>query len=211
MTTPFMLAPLPYEDNALEPVISARTIDFHYGKHHKAYVETLNKLVAGTRFADMKLEQIVRATAEAKDATEKKIFNNAAQVWNHDFYWRSLSPKKTKPSGELNSRIEQDFGGTDELVAEIAKAGKEQFGSGWAWLVSRNGKLAVEKTSNAMTPMAKGSNCLLTIDVWEHAYYLDYQNERPKYLEEVLAKILNWDFAGENLVREGEAVRAAAE
>ena len=211
MAAPFTLAPLPFDESALEPVISARTIGFHYGKHHKAYVDTLNELVPGTRFADLKLEQVVRATAEANDADEKKIFNNAAQVWNHDFYWRSLSPKKTKAAGELNSRIEQDFGGVQELVAEIAKAGKEQFGSGWAWLVSKNGKLAVEKTSNAMNPMAKGVNCLLVVDVWEHAYYLDYQNERPKYLEAVLGKILNWDFAAENFARAGEAVRAAAE
>ncbi len=211
MTAPFSLAPLPWEENALEPVISARTIGFHYHKHHATYVKTLNELVVKTKLADMKLEEIIRATAGAKDDSEKNIFNNAAQVWNHDFYWRSMNPTKTKLSGKLASAITRDFGGTAELIAALAEAGKTQFGSGWAWLVSKDGKLSVEKTGNAMTPMAKGTNCLLTVDVWEHAYYLDYQNERPKYLESLLGKIINWDYAAENLSREGEAVRAAAE
>lgn len=211
MTGPFKLAALPWDDAALEPTISSRTISFHYYKHHQAYVDTLNMLVEKTKFADMKLEKIVQATAKASDDTEKKIFNNAGQVWNHDFYWRSLSPAKTEPSAELASAIARDFGSTAELVSQLAEAGKTQFGSGWAWLVSKGGKLSVTKTANAMTPMAEGINCLLTVDVWEHAYYLDYQNARPKYLEAVLAKILNWDYAAENLAREGEAVRAAAE
>jgi len=211
MSGPFELAPLPWEENALEPTISARTISFHYHKHHKTYVDTLNKLVEGTKFADMKLEKIVQATAKSDDDKEKKIFNNAGQVWNHDFYWRSLSPAKTEPSAELASAIARDFGGTSELIAQLAEAGKTQFGSGWAWLVSKGGKLSITKTANAMTPMAEGINCLLTVDVWEHAYYLDYQNARPKYLEAVLANILNWDYAAENLSRENEAVRAAAE
>ncbi len=211
MSGPFKLAPLPYDDAALEPVISSRTISFHYYKHHQAYVDTLNTLVEKTKFADMKLEKIVQATAKSEDEKEKKIFNNAGQVWNHDFYWRSLSPAKTEPSGALASAIARDFGGTDTLIAQLAEAGKGQFGSGWAWLVSKDGKLSVTKTANAMTPMAEGVNCLLTVDVWEHAYYLDYQNARPKYLEAVLAKILNWDYAGENLAREDQAVRAAAE
>jgi len=211
MSGPFKLAPLPYQDAALEPVISARTISFHYYKHHQAYVDTLNTLVEKTKFADMKLEKIVQATAKSGDDKEKKIFNNAGQVWNHDFYWRSLSPAKTEPSGALASAIARDFGSTDTLIAQLAEAGKTQFGSGWAWLVSKNGKLSVTKTGNAMTPMAEGVNCLLTVDVWEHAYYLDYQNARPKYLETVLGKILNWDYAAQNLSRENEAVRAAAE
>jgi superoxide dismutase, Fe-Mn family len=159
----------------------------------------------------MKLEQIVEATAAATDENEKKIFNNAAQVWNHDFYWRSLTPTKTEASGKLASAITRDFGSTAELITKLAEAGKTQFGSGWAWLVSKDGKLSVEKTGNAMTPMAKGVNCLLTVDVWEHAYYLDYQNARPKYLESVLGNILNWNYAAENLDRESHAVRAAAE
>jgi len=206
----FTLAPLPWDEAALEPVISAKTIGFHYGKHHKAYVDTLNTLVPGTRYADMKLEQIVQASFGKDSADDKKIFNNAGQVWNHDFYWRSLAPKASKASGKLAQAIERDFGGTAKLIEQLAEAGKTQFGSGWAWLVSKGGKLSVEKTPNAETPMAKGTNCLLTVDVWEHAYYLDYQNARPKYLEEVLGKILNWDFASENLDREGEPVRAAA-
>jgi Fe-Mn family superoxide dismutase len=211
MSAPFTLAPLPWDESALEPVISGKTISFHYGKHHKAYVDMLNTLVAGTQYADMRLEKIVQATAKATEAKEKKIFNNAGQVWNHDFYWRSLTPARTEPSGKLASAIARDFGGVAELVAKLAEAGKDQFGSGWAWLVSKEGKLSVEKTPNAATPMADGINCLLTVDVWEHAYYLDYQNARPKYLEAVLDRLLNWEFAAENLEKEGQAVRAAAE
>ncbi|HTT96715.1 MAG TPA: superoxide dismutase [Rhizomicrobium sp.] len=211
MAGPFKLNPLPYDESALDPAISAETIGFHYNKHHKTYVETLNKLVEGTRYADMKLEEVVRATHGKTANEEKKIFNNAGQVWNHDFYWRSLSPKATLLGGKLEQSINRDFGDVDTLIKELAEAGKTQFGSGWAWLVSRDGKLSVEKTSNAENPMAEGINCLLTIDVWEHAYYLDYQNERPKYLEAVLTKLINWDFAGENLDKEGHAIRAAAE
>ena len=211
MASPFKQSPLPWAEDSLAPTISAETIQYHYHKHHAAYVKTLNELVEGTRFADMKLEEIVRATVNAKDGTEeKKIFNNAGQVWNHDFYWRSLTPKSHKPAGDLAKAIERDFGSTDKLIEELAKAGKEQFGSGWAWLVSKEGKLAVDKTSNAIDPMAKGINCLLTVDVWEHAYYIDYRNERPKYLEAVLGKLLNWDFAAQNLAQESHPVRAAA-
>jgi Fe-Mn family superoxide dismutase len=209
MADPFKLSPLPWADDALAPTISANTISFHYGKHHAAYVKTLNELVAGTKFADMKLEDVVRQTAGKDDAKDQKIFNNAAQVWNHDFYWRSLTPKQSKPSGALKAAIEA-FGGEEKLIKDLAEAGKTQFGSGWAWIVSKGGKLAVEKTPNAVNPMAKDVNALLTVDVWEHAYYLDYQNARPKYLEEVLAKLLNWDFAAENLAKEAHPVRAAA-
>ena len=211
MAVPFKLAPLPWDDDALAPTISANTISFHYYKHHQAYVDMLNKLVEGSKFADLKLEEIVQKTAGAADAKEKKIFNNAGQVWNHDFYWRSLTPTRTAPSAQLDSAIASAFGSRDELIAKLAEAGKDQFGSGWAWLVSKGGKLAIEKTSNAETPMAKGVNCLLTVDVWEHAYYLDYQNARPKYLEAVLGKLLNWEFASANLTKEDQAVRAAAE
>lgn len=211
MTDRFTLAPLPWAEAALEPVISSRTISFHYHKHHQTYVDTLNKLAEKTKFADMKLEQIVQATAGAEDEKEKKIFNNAGQVWNHDFYWRSLTPAKTEPSGKLASAIARDFGSTSDLIAKLVEAGTGQFGSGWAWLVSKDGKLSIAKTANAMTPMANGVNCLLTVDVWEHAYYLDYQNARAKYLEAVLAKLLNWNYAAENLAREDHAVRAAAE
>jgi len=211
MTTPFKLAPLPWDEDALAPAISANTIAFHYHKHHQAYVDTLNKLVQGSAYAAMKLEQIVQKSAGAADAKEKQIFNNAAQVWNHDFYWRSLSPAKTEPSGQLDSAIAAAFGSREDLIARLAEAGKTQFGSGWAWLVSKGGKLSIEKTPDAETPMVKGVNCLLVVDVWEHAYYLDYQNARPKYLEAVLGKLLNWEFASENLTKEDHAVRAAAE
>jgi Fe-Mn family superoxide dismutase len=209
MAVPFKLSPLPYDESALEPAISARTVGFHYGKHHKTYVETVNKLVTGTRYADMRLEQVVRTTANRDNEKDKKIFNNASQIWNHDFYWRSLSPSRTTPSGKLAHAIEHDFGGLDALLQELADAGKEQFGSGWAWIVSTGGKLSVCKTGNALDPMARHINCLLTIDVWEHAYYLDYQNERVKYLDAVLGK-LNWNFAAENLEKEDHPVRAAA-
>jgi Fe-Mn family superoxide dismutase len=211
MSAPFKLAPLPWDQSALEPVISAKTLSFHYGKHHQAYVDTLNKLVDGNKFADMTLEKIVEATFKAGEAKEKTIFNNAAQVWNHDFYWRSLTPSQSEPTGKLASAIARDFGSASDLIAALAEAGKTQFGSGWAWLVSKGGKLSIEKTGNAETPMAAGTNCLLTVDVWEHAYYLDYQNARPKYLEAVLGKLLNWNFAAENLEKESQPVRAAAQ
>ena len=209
MASPFSLSPLPWADNALEPVVSARTISFHYHKHHKAYVTTLNTLVEGTPYAAMKLEEIVHKAAA--DAAAKKIFNNAGQVWNHDFYWRSLSPKASAPQGDLARAVERDFGSAAKLIEALAEAGKTQFGSGWAWLVSAAGKLSVASTPNAESPMAKGVNCLLTVDVWEHAYYLDYQNERPRYLETVLAKVLNWQFAAANLAKESRPVRSAVE
>ena len=212
MTGPFTLNPLPWNEADLEPAISARTISFHYHKHHKTYVETLNKLVKGKPFADMTLEEIVRKTHAARDGSDdKKIFNNAGQVWNHDFYWRSLTPKPAKPSGALLRAIERDFGSPAELIEKLAADGAEQFGSGWVWLVSKGGKLAIEKTANAVDPMALGVNCLLTFDVWEHAYYLDYQNERPKYLRTILTSLVNWDFAASNLDKENRAIRAAAE
>lgn len=210
MAVPFTLKPLPWAEDALAPTISARTIGFHYHKHHNAYVETLNKLVADSDYADMPIEKVVRATANAGDPKQKQIFNNAGQVWNHDFFWRSLAPQSSQPGGRLKECIERDFGGVDELTKQLAEAGKTQFGSGWAWLCSQGGKLTVEKTANAENPMSKDINCLLTVDVWEHAYYLDYQNERPRYLQEVLAKLLNWDFAAENLERESQPVRPAA-
>jgi superoxide dismutase, Fe-Mn family len=209
MAMPFQLSPLPYDQSALQPAISGRTVGFHYQKHHRTYVDTLNRLVTGTRYADMAIEQVVRTTANRENEREKKIFNNAGQVWNHDFYWRSLSPRATKPAGKLALAIERDFGGLDELLKQFAEIGKEQFGSGWAWLVSNSGKLSLCTTGNALDPMAKHINCLLTIDVWEHAYYLDYQNERTKYLQAVVQR-LNWEFAAENLDKQDHPVRAAA-
>ena len=195
---PIVLPPLPFEQNALEPVISANTLSFHYGKHHKTYVDTLNKLIAGTEFADMPLEKIIKAT---DGNTEKApIFNNAAQVWNHTFYWHSLKGKGGgEPPAALNKLVDSSFGGVDNLKKELSAAALGQFGSGWAWLVQDGEKLKVIKTGNAQTPISKGPKPLLTIDVWEHAYYLDYQNRRVDYVNAVLDKLINWGFAAENL------------
>ena len=192
--TAIKLPSLPYDESALDPVISARTVGFHYGKHHKAYVEKTNKLIAGTRYAEMDLEDIVRQSF-GKDAA---VYNNAGQAWNHNFYWNSLSPKSAAPSGKLAGAIEE-FGGLEALKTDMAEKGAAQFGSGWVWLVAKDGRLAVEKTTNAESPFSKGIKCLLTLDVWEHAYYLDYQNERPRHLKAVLDKLINWQFAADNL------------
>lgn len=194
----YVLAPLPYADNALEPVISAHTMSFHYGKHHKAYVDNLNKLVADTALAGQSLENIIVATAGQAD--KAGIFNNAAQVWNHMFYWHSLSPKGGgEPPAVLKQKIEASFGSVDACKKELANAAVTQFGSGWAWLVQEGDKLAIAKTSNADSPLTKNSRPLLTIDVWEHAYYLDYQNRRPDYVNTILDKLINWEFAAANL------------
>lgn len=194
----YVLAPLPYADNALEPVISAHTLSFHYGKHHKAYVDNLNKLVADTALAGQSLEEIIKATAGQAD--KAGIFNNAAQVWNHMFYWHSLSPNGGgEPPAALKQKIEAAFGSVDACKKELANAAVTQFGSGWAWLVQDGDKLAIAKTSNADSPLTKNSRPLLTIDVWEHAYYLDYQNRRPDYVNTILDKLINWEFAAANL------------
>ena len=193
-----VLPSLPYKDDALDPVISARTISFHYGKHHKGYVDNLNKLVAGTKFANLPLEKIIAETTGKADKTA--IFNNAAQAWNHAFYWRSLRPKGGgEPSAVLKQKIEASFGSLDACKKELATMAMAQFGSGWAWLVLDGDKIRVVKTGNADTPMTTGIKPLLTIDVWEHAYYLDYQNQRAVYVDAVLDKLINWDFAAENL------------
>lgn len=192
------LPPLPFAENALEPVISAKTLSFHYGKHHKAYVDNLNKLIAGTEFADQPLEKIVAATAGKPD--KAGIFNNAAQVWNHTFYWHSLKANGGgEPPATLKQKIEASFGSVDNLKKELTTAATTQFGSGWAWLVQDKDKLKVVKTPNAETPVTQGVTPLLTVDVWEHAYYLDYQNKRPDYVAAVLDKLLNWGFAADNL------------
>jgi Fe-Mn family superoxide dismutase len=191
------LPPLPYADNALDPVISANTLGFHYGKHHKTYVDNLNKLLTGTDLADLSLEEIIRSTAGKADKTG--IFNNAAQVWNHTFYWNSLSPNGGgEPSAALKQKIEASFGSVEACKKELATAATTQFGSGWAWLVKDGDKLQVTKTSNADLPLTKGMKPLLTIDVWEHAYYLDYQNRRVDYVNAVLEKLINWGFASDN-------------
>jgi len=196
--SPHVLPPLPYADNALDPVISANTIGFHYGKHHRAYVDNLNKLAAGTDFANLPLEKIITQTAGKADKTA--IFNNAAQTWNHTFYWRSLRPKGGgEPPAVLKQKIEASFGTVDACKKALATAALAQFGSGWGWLVLKNGKLEVMKTSNADAPIAHGLKPLLTVDVWEHAYYLDYQNRRSDYLDSFIKNLINWDFANSNL------------
>lgn len=193
-----VLLALPYAENALSPVISASTIGFHYGKHHKGYVDNLNKLIAGTEFAELPLEKIIAATSGKADKTA--IFNNAAQAWNHAFYWRSLKPRGGgEAPAALKQEVEASFGTVDACKKELATAATTQFGSGWAWLVLDGQKLKVVKTGNADVPMTTGMKPLLTIDVWEHAYYLDYQNRRADYVNAVLDKLINWNFAAENL------------
>lgn len=197
-TTALTLPPLPYADNSLAPVISAKTIGFHYGKHHKGYVDNLNKLVTGTEFADLSLEKIIAATAGQTEKTA--IFNNAAQIWNHTFYWRSLKVNGGgEPPAALKQKIEASFDSVDACKKELLTAATTQFGSGWAWLVLDSDKLKVIKTGNAELPLIQGMKPLLTIDVWEHAYYLDYQNRRADYVNALLDKLINWDFAAENL------------
>jgi superoxide dismutase, Fe-Mn family len=194
------LPPLPYDEDALEPVISGRTLSFHYGKHHKGYVETLNKLIVGTEFADLPLERLIKAAARRAD--QVAIFNNAAQIWNHTFYWRSLTPKGGKePPAVLKKMMEDSFGSFEQCKKELAKAAIGEFGSGWAWLVQDGEKLKVIKTTDAMTPLTEGPKPLLTIDVWEHAYYLDYQNRRSDYVNALIDKLANWEFAAVNLHR----------
>jgi Fe-Mn family superoxide dismutase len=192
------LPPLPYGESDLAPHISAKTLSFHYGKHHKAYVDNTNKMIEGTDLGKASLEEIIKA-AHGK-ADKRGLFNNAAQVWNHSFYWKSLSPKGGgQPTGKLLDRIKSDFGDFAAFREALAKAAVSQFGSGWAWVVLDGGTLKVEQTANADNPLTAGKKALLTIDVWEHAYYLDYQNRRPAYVDAVLDKLLNWEFAAKNL------------
>jgi len=194
--TPQTLPPLPFPAAALEPAISAQTLGFHHGKHHKGYVDTLHKLVAGTDMADSTLEEIIFATSGEPD--QEKIFQAAAQAWNHSFYWQSLSPAASAPKGDLKSAIVRDFGSHDAFNTALTKAATGQFGSGWAWLVAKEGKLSVMSTSDADVPFTEGFVPILTIDVWEHAYYLDWQNRRAGYVEAVIDRHLNWDFAASN-------------
>jgi len=190
----FELPTLPYEMNALEPHISARTLEFHYGKHHRAYVDNLNKAVQGKPEANMSLEELIQSA-------KGPLFNNAAQIWNHTFYWHSLRPKGGgRPRGKIAELVKRDCGSVEECKNLLATTAKTHFGSGWAWLVlDAAGKLQVLGTHDADNPMRTGHTPLLTIDVWEHAYYLDYQNQRPRYVETVLEKLIHWDFANENL------------
>lgn len=193
----FELPPLPYAEGALEPVISAKTIGFHYGKHHRSYVEALNKLVAGTEFADMSLEEIMAATDGKPESAP--IFNNAAQSWNHAFYWKCLSPRGASPPSELRALIEGSFGSVEACKKEMAAAATGRFGSGYAWLVLDGKSLEIMSTPNAENPLTRGLKPLLTLDVWEHAYYLDYQNRRSDHVNAVLDKLINWQFAAENI------------
>ena len=195
----FELPPLPYPTNALEPYTSARTLEFHHGKHHQAYVTTLNKLVEGTPMERMPLEELIRTTH--KDETKTKVFNNAAQVWNHTFFWSCMKPKGGgAPTGDIAKAIERDLGGIDKFEEAFKKAGVDQFGSGWAWLVADKGKLKITKTPNAGTPLATGEGRpLLVLDVWEHAYYVDFRNRRPDFTDNFLNRLANYEFAAANL------------
>ncbi|WP_417488722.1 superoxide dismutase [Maricaulis sp.] len=195
----FTLPDLPYAKDALAPHISSETLDIHHGKHHAAYVTNLNKLLDGHELAGKSLEDVVKATAGQAD--KAGIFNNAAQVWNHTFYWQSMTPKGGgAPTGELATMIDRDFGSLDAFKTAFANAGATQFGSGWAWLVLKDGKLEIRKTANAETPVSEaGVMPLLTMDVWEHAYYVDFRNRRPDYIATFLSDLVNWEFAAANL------------
>ena len=188
----FTLPELPYAKDALAPHLTPETLEFHHGKHHNAYVVNLNKLLEGKPEADKSLEDVIMAS-------DGGVFNNAAQIWNHTFYWKSMKPNGGgEPTGDLKAAIERDFGSFAKFKEEFTAAATTQFGSGWAWLVLENGKLKVTKTGNADLPMKHGQKAILTCDVWEHAYYIDYRNLRPKYVETFLNHLVNWDFAAEN-------------
>jgi Fe-Mn family superoxide dismutase len=198
----FELPPLPYPKTALEPHISANTFDFHHGRHHQAYVNNLNNLIKGSPIEREPLEEIIKSTY--KDASKTGLFNNAAQVWNHTFFWHSMKPRGGgAPSGALAAAIDRDCGGLDKFKDAFKAAAVGQFGSGWAWLVADRSQLKIVATPNAVTPLAEGQAPLLTCDVWEHAYYLDYQNRRPDFVQAFLDHLANWDFAAQNLAKAG--------
>ncbi|KQM18900.1 superoxide dismutase [Novosphingobium sp. Leaf2] len=188
------LMPLPYAQDALEPHISGKTLEIHHGAHHKTYVDKLNAAIGGTENEGKPLEDIIASASGP-------LFNNSAQTWNHGFYWHSLSPKKTAPSGDLAAAIDKDFGSVDALLEALSNEAVNHFSNGWAWLVSDNGTLKVISTHDADSALVKGVTPLLTVDVWEHAYYIDQLNKRPAYVKAVLENILNWDFAAENFSR----------
>jgi Fe-Mn family superoxide dismutase len=193
-----VLPELPFPKDALEPYISLKTVEFHYGKHHNTYVMNTKKLVEGTELENASLEDIITKTSG--DSFKVGIFNNAAQVWNHTFYWKCMQPNGGGiPTGKIAERINLDFGNPQRFAEEFKNAATTQFGSGWAWLVLENNKLKIIKTSNADTPLVHNLKPLLTVDVWEHAYYLDYQNRRPDYLANFIEKLINWDFVNYNL------------
>ena len=192
------LPDLPYDYTALEPHVSKSTLEFHHDKHHAGYVSKFNAAVKGTDFDSQPIEVVI--TSVADNPEQSGLFNNAAQAWNHTFYWESMKPDGGgKPSGELAKKIDADFGSYDQFAEAFKSAGATQFGSGWAWLVLENGTLKVTKTLNAVNPLSSNQVPLLTMDVWEHAYYLDYQNQRPEYISTFLNELVNWDFAAQNL------------
>ncbi len=193
------LPALPYTMDALEPLVSRAALRLHYSGHHQAYIDATNALIAGTAFADMSLENVIRASAR-RWKTQSKLFNNAAQAWNHAFFWSSMSPEGGgSPSGEIRFEIEQNFGGLEGFTKLFHAAALQHFGSGWAWLVLDRGKLKISTTANADTPLAQGQVPLFNLDLWEHAYYLDYQNRRSDYIANVLSSLVNWEFANKNL------------
>ncbi len=197
---PFVLPPLPYPRDALAPHMSGETLDFHHGKHHKAYVDKTNEIVTAKGLGGMSLVELIKNHTAPGD---KQLFNQAAQIWNHSFFWQCLSPTKQVPSGKLADMIVRDFGSTEALLKKIAEEGNAHFGSGWAWLVLEAGKLKVTSYHDADTPIAHGAAPLFTLDVWEHAYYIDYRNARPKFADTVLANIVNWEFVAQNLDGKG--------
>ena len=193
----FTLPDLPYAQDALAPHISGETLSFHHGKHHKAYVDKANAAIEGTDYEGLSLEEVIKKSWSEKNMG---VFNNAAQIWNHTFYWHSMAPNGGgKPSSAIAEAIDASFGSYDKFVEEFKAAGAGQFGSGWAWLVKNGDKLEVRKTLNAENPITDGATPLLTMDVWEHAYYLDYQNRRPDYISTFLDELVNWDFVNQNL------------
>ncbi len=196
----FDLPALPFAKDGLQPHISANTLDFHHGKHHKTYVDNLNNMTKDSPLASKSLEEVIKAVASDSDKTG--VFNNAAQVWNHSFYWNCMKPGGGgQPSGDVASAIDTAFGSYDKFKEEFKSACTSQFGSGWGWLVAESGSVKIAKTPNADTPLVHGQTALLTCDVWEHAYYLDYQNKRPDYVQAFIDNLINWDFVAENLAK----------
>lgn len=193
----FELISLPYDSEALAPAISAETFSYHHGKHHKAYIDKTNAAIEGTDLAGKSLEDVIAAAR----GSNQGLFNNSAQSWNHGFYWHSLAPSSNGPSGDLAAKVDEAFGSLEELSTQLKDRGLGHFASGWVWLAEKNGKLSIEETHDGDTLVDQGFNPLLTIDVWEHAYYLDHQNARPAYLAAVVDGHLNWDFAADNLAR----------
>jgi len=193
------LPPLPFAQDAHAPHMSAETLQFHHGKHHMAYVDTLNKLVADSPLAELSLEELILRTKDAADGPEKKIFNNAGQHWNHSFFWQSLRPEGGAPSPALSERLSAAFGSLEGFAAQFREAGVGHFGSGWAWLVAEGDALEIMTTHDADLPLTQGKQALVCCDLWEHAYYIDYRNERARFLDAFTASLINWDFAEANL------------